>query len=196
MVLTDEQLIESYQSAEDPSGTAHAEELLRRYSARAVSWCWRFSGDRESAMDLAQDVLLKAYRYLPTFRADAKFSTWLYSITRNHCLNYVRDRASQAVDMADAMDVDPQDTRETNVLEKMEREEDFDELRKLMTRTLDETEAKVMMLHYGEDMPLNAITSLLHLENRSGAKAYIVSAKRKLNVALRRLRPGNAQEAN
>jgi hypothetical protein len=43
-----------------------------------------------------------------------------------------------------------------------------------------------MVLHYGHEMPLDAITAALGLTNTSGAKAYIVSAKRKLSTALKR----------
>jgi hypothetical protein len=46
--------------------------------------------------------------------------------------------------------------------------------------TLDETERTVSTLHFGDQMPLDAVTRLLALDNSSGAKAYIVSAKRKL----------------
>jgi hypothetical protein len=46
----------------------------------------------------------------------------------------------------------------------------------------------VFTLHYGDDMTLEAITRLLKLDNASGAKAYIVSARRKLDKATRRLR--------
>ena len=192
MVLSDEELIERYQSTEDTAAAAaQADELLRRYSARAVSWCWRFCGDREAALDLGQEVLLKAYRNLNTFRSDAKFSTWLYSVARNHCLNFVRDQALQPVDVAEPLDVEPQDARDSDVLAQLEREDDLRELRKIMAQTLDETEAKVMMLHYGEDVPLDSVTRLLGLGNQSGAKAYIVSAKRKLNVAVRRWRAGS-----
>ena len=47
-------------------------------------------------------------------------------------------------------------------------------------QTLTTTEARVMMLHYGFDVPLANITKSLELHNKSGAKAYIVSARRKL----------------
>jgi DNA-directed RNA polymerase specialized sigma24 family protein len=50
--------------------------------------------------------------------------------------------------------------------------------------TLDKTEARVMMLHYGEEMPLNTVSRVLGLTNKSGAKAYIVSARRKLTAAM------------
>jgi len=55
-----------------------------------------------------------------------------------------------------------------------------------MDRRLDETEKQVTTLHYGHDVRLDAITVALGLTNASGAKAYIVSAKRKLNAAVRR----------
>jgi len=51
---------------------------------------------------------------------------------------------------------------------------------------LDETETKVFGLHYAGGMPLDAVTTRLRLENRSGAKARIVSAKRKLDRAVER----------
>jgi RNA polymerase sigma-70 factor, ECF subfamily len=60
-------------------------------------------------------------------------------------------------------------------------------LRQLMQEALDETEAKVMTLHYVDELPLDSITRLLGLENPSGAKAYVVSARRKLQrIAVRK----------
>ena len=56
----------------------------------------------------------------------------------------------------------------------------------LMNDVLDDTEKRVMTLHYGHDMRLDAITTALGLTNTSGAKAYIVSARRKLNAAVSR----------
>jgi len=46
----------------------------------------------EDAYDLTQDVFLKALRALPTFRGDSKFSTWLFTIARHTCLNYLRHK--------------------------------------------------------------------------------------------------------
>ena len=137
---------------------------------------------------MAQDVLLKAYRNLPAFRAESKFSTWLYLIVRNHCLNTVRSRKTEPVHGAEWLNVEPQDAREWDTLAVLLRESDLREVKKLVTEVLDETEAKVMMLHYGEEVPLGTVTRMLSLANASGAKAYIVSAKRKLSVALGRMR--------
>ena len=62
----------------------------------------------------------------------------------------------------------------------LERHESARALRQLMQEALDETEAKVMTLHYVDELPLDSITRLLGLDNPSGAKAYVVSARRKL----------------
>ncbi len=55
----------------------------------------------------------------------------------------------------------------------------------LLDQALDDTEKRVFTLHYGDEVPLDSITRLLGLSNRSGAKAYIVSARRKLRRAVR-----------
>ncbi len=194
MPLSDEQLIAEYQSA-NPTDAAgvHANELFSRYSRRVTVWCLKFShGDREAARDLAQEVLMKAYRHLGGFRADAKFSTWLYSITRNHCLNFVREKAIRPLDAGDPIELDIVDDKSWNALAEMERREMADSVRQLITDNLDETEAKVMFMHFAQDVPVATVTQLLGLTNASGAKAFLMSARRKLNVAVRRLR---AQQA-
>ena len=66
-------------------------------------------------------------------------------------------------------------------------------VRTFLASTLDQIERVVFVLHYAEDMPLDAITRLLRLSNSSGAKAYIVSARRKLAKATQRLRARGEQ---
>jgi len=72
--------------------------------------------------------------------------------------------------------------------ELAERRHRGNRLREFLLTTLDQTERAVFTLHFGDEMPLDAITRLLGLDNNSGAKAYIVSAKRKLAKAAKRLR--------
>ena len=59
-----------------------------------------------------------------------------------------------------------------------------------MKESLEPTEQRVMTLHYVDEMPLDAITRLLGLTNSSGAKAHVVSARRKLNAAVARWKEG------
>jgi len=64
--------------------------------------------------------------------------------------------------------------------DEAERQSSAKMVSELLNGSLDDTEKVVFTLHYGEDMPLDTISRMLRLENQSGAKAYIVSAKRKL----------------
>lgn len=72
--------------------------------------------------------------------------------------------------------------------DRLAQESAHRQMRGLLEDYLDDTERHVFTLHFGDDMPLDAITRLLGLSNASGAKAYIVSARRKLAKALERLR--------
>ncbi len=169
-------------------GTIWLQELFRRHYARVVTWCLRVAGDREEAYDLAQAVFVKAQRHLEAFRGDSKVSTWLYSITRSECLNHLRSRAllHDVLDdeIAEALPDDPESRPE----HLFEVHSSVQAARALLDRELGDTEKLVFTLHYGDDMPLQTITRLLGLKNPSGAKAYLVSARRKLARARQRWR--------
>jgi len=85
------------------AGDAHAFELLfRKYETPVFNFISRMVSG-EDAYDLTQDVFCCVLRSLHTFRGDSKFSTWLYSIARNICLNRLRRRACVRVDSLDQM---------------------------------------------------------------------------------------------
>jgi RNA polymerase sigma-70 factor, ECF subfamily len=160
------------------------ERLFASYYERVARWCLRFTGDRESALDLAQEVFLKAHRNLDSYRGDSQFGTWLYSIVRNEAINRAR-KATLETESEEALAAVP--SLEPDPEELATRESRSRRVHRLLFDTLDETERTVFTLHYGEDLPLDAITRMLRLENASGAKAFIVSAKRKLARATERL---------
>ena len=182
--LLDEELVSRYRSATDASDRdQYINELFRRNYTRVARWCLRFAADRETAADLAQEVFTKAYQNLSSFQGQSKFSTWLFVIARNHCLNAVRANARQAT----ALKTDDGEEILLGIADNapgphsvLETTASANLVRKMLAEALDETEKMVFTLHYGEDVSLDAITRLLRLENQSGAKAYIVSAKRKL----------------
>src|SRR5262245_51188357 len=92
--LPDEELVTRYRVAADPhERDQFINELFRRNYVRVARWCLRFTTDRETAADLAQEILTKVYQNLNSFQGQSKFSTWLFSIARNHCLNAVRASA-------------------------------------------------------------------------------------------------------
>jgi RNA polymerase sigma-70 factor (ECF subfamily) len=64
--------------------------VLRHYDRRLRLVAYRLLRDRELVDDALQDVALKAFRALPHFRGEASVGTWLHSITRTTCLDYLR----------------------------------------------------------------------------------------------------------
>ncbi|HKS68501.1 MAG TPA: sigma-70 family RNA polymerase sigma factor [Candidatus Acidoferrales bacterium] len=81
------------------------EELVRRHTQRVYNLCYRFTGNTAEAEDLSQEVFLRIYRTLPSYRpADGAFPTWLTSVTRNLLVDHYRrtrhDRMTHSIDDA------------------------------------------------------------------------------------------------
>ena len=162
-------------------------ELFSRYHSKVAAWCYRSTGDRETAADLAQDVFLRAWKNLESWRGQAKFSTWLYTITRNHCINHAAAKAVRPEGASNSLDFEPLDTAAPGLHRQLELESEIRQMKQLIQDNLDSTETQVMTMHYGDEIPLDTITRQLSLTNASGAKAYIVSSRRKLKAAAERL---------
>ena len=85
------------------------EQLVLDNQNRIYSLALRLMGDREEAADLAQEVFLKAWQGLPTFQGESSFSTWLYRLTSNVCIDALRrNRRRQAV--AETVSLDDDDS--------------------------------------------------------------------------------------
>ena len=182
--LSDEELIVVYRRGwNSPNREDVADELFRRHQTRITRWCCRFTHDRETAADLAQEILLRAYRNLDKYRGECRFSTWLYVIARNLCFTAVQRRASEPVWIAKSQSTELPDRLAVDIHEAFETEDKRRNKWRFILKTLTKLEAQVMLLHYGEELPLSAVSRMLGLTNKSGAKAYIVSARRKLSGA-------------
>ena len=84
-------------------------QLIDRHASKIVNLAYRMVGNRAEAEDLAQEAFLTAFKALPTFRADSKFSTWLYRIAANKCKDWLRARrpgmGQQDVDIEEMLDI-------------------------------------------------------------------------------------------
>ncbi len=81
---------ESLMKAVARKDTSALRELMRRHEARVRRLACRFAGSDAAAADLVQEVFFKVYTSAGSYRPKARFTTWLYRITANHCLNYIR----------------------------------------------------------------------------------------------------------
>ncbi len=82
------------------------EILFRKYQTTVFSFVSRMVNGEE-AYDLTQEVFVRALRSLPSFNGDSKFRTWLLTIARNVCLNYLRDRKLRLGLEAGSLDEEP-----------------------------------------------------------------------------------------
>src|SRR3954469_5207936 len=145
------------------------------------------SGSYEVAKDLAQDVFIKVWRGWDRFRGDAQFTTWLYAITRNCWRDYLKARAVRPTEVDDRVLATAAPIVENEALAALDAQHAAALVRRLMREArLEPAEALAFRLHSGADMPLQALTERLGLKNRSGARAQIVSATRKLRRTAKR----------
>lgn len=182
---SDDELLDAYRQAPADQRRDAANRLFERHYTRVARWCLRFTGDRDRAADLAQAVFLKAFRHLDAFEGGSQFSTWLYVIARHEFFATVRkDGGRPAPADGDALIDVPSPAPGPDRL--VEAQSSAQLAYRVLAEALDDTERAVFTLHFGDELSLDAITRLLGLTNASGAKAYIVSAKRKLAKVVRR----------
>src|ERR1043166_3469304 len=84
------------------------EELVEKYKQPVFNMIYRTLPDAAEAEDLAQAVFVQVYKSAARYRVEAKFTTWLFTIARNLCLNELRRRSRHPAESLDAV-VDPSD---------------------------------------------------------------------------------------
>jgi RNA polymerase sigma-70 factor, ECF subfamily len=84
-------------------------QLIDRHASIIMNLAYRMVGNRAEAEDLAQESFLAAFKALSTFRADSKFSTWLYRIASNKCKDWLRAKrpgmGQQDIDIDEVLDI-------------------------------------------------------------------------------------------
>lgn len=111
------------------SGEAEAfEPLVRRYADTVIRFARHMLGDHQAAEDVSQEAFLKAYAHIGRLEDPAKFATWLYSIARHSCLDWLRARhvgasveglEAEGAELEDASASAPEapsETRETHAI--------------------------------------------------------------------------------
>lgn len=153
------------------------EVLYDRYATLVYNKCYGFAKDADEAKDLTQDVFLKLFVKLASFKGKSKFSTWLYAFTYNHCVNYVtRNTAKkfekQSVDYKDIENLS-EDRDDSNILEMR-----VDKL-KTALELISPDEKMILLLKYQDFLSIKDIGSVLEIGD-SAVKMRIKRAKDKL----------------
>lgn len=101
--------------------TAAFTELVEKYKQPVMNVIYRTLRDAAEAEDLAQNVFIQVYKSADRYRVSAKFSTWLFTIARNLCLNEIRRRSRHPADSLDA----PHPEQDDQPLQQFEDKKNF-----------------------------------------------------------------------
>ena len=177
---SDEELLRTAQTHADIHRRREAAvELVCRYRDAVYLWCFRYTRDRERALDLSQDVLASVWEKLDSFNGRAKFTSWLFSVTRNRCIDASR-RPNLFTDELEAEDLpDPNPSPDATL------DNAFEEgwLLQAVRHGLAPDEQEAVWLHYVEQLPIDEVTRVMRIESASGARAVLQRARRKLRAA-------------
>lgn len=143
------------------------EQLLNFYQDRVFSHCYRLTSNNDDAEDLAQEVFIRAFRSIKSFRQEADFGTWLHRITVNSWINWQRQNKKLVIFSLD----EPLPTSEGEVsreiaasedspLEAMERQELGKEVRAALDRLTPEYR-QVLILREMEGYSYEEISRIL-----------------------------------
>jgi len=164
--------------------------LLQKYRKQIVNFMYRMVHNQAIAEELAQEVFLRVYRSRETYRAEARFSTWLYRIATNLGVNYARDthneRAASTVylDEADPETGSTPDLADSTVGAETEllRRERSNAIRQHVL-ALPERQRMAVLMHKYEGMDYRQIGDVLKL-SESGTKSLLFRAYQTLRERL------------
>ena len=180
--MTEQELVLAARRGDD----AAFEELVRQYEKKIYHLALRMCGSGEDAMEVAQEAFLAAWRGLKLFRGESSFSTWLYRLTTNAAIDFLRrERRRGWGEQASLNDeegvIDPPDPG-PSPQERTERQE----LREALARgleTLSPEHRQVLLLRELEGMRYEEIARALNLDLGT-VKSRIARAREKLRRTL------------
>jgi RNA polymerase sigma-70 factor (ECF subfamily) len=181
--VSDDELLRIAQAEGDPERRrAAATELVTRYRDAVYLWCFRYTRDRDRALDLSQDVLAQVWRKLGSFERRAKFSSWLFAMARNRCIDASRrvDPLETDVDLDEFADPSPP----IDAVPAEARSEGW--LLRIIRDELAPEEQQAIWLRCVERMSIDEVTRVLKIDGASGARAVLQRARRKIRVAMDR----------
>jgi RNA polymerase sigma-70 factor (ECF subfamily) len=150
------------------------DHLVERYQRDVYRLCYRYVNDPQDANDMAQDVFLKAYRAIGKFRGESSFSTWLYRIAVNTCLNFRSSRRPEGDELSDSLP-----DGHAGVLDTIVADERARRVREAVTRLPEKQRATLILKIYHE---------LTHEEVAAVVGASVGTVKANLFHALGNLR--------
>jgi RNA polymerase sigma factor (sigma-70 family) len=157
--------------------------LVDRYKHIVFTLAMKMLKNTEEAEEVSQDVFMKAYHALQTFKGESKFSTWLYKIAYYQSLDYLKKQKRNLNTSSIDSDTEYHLPNIENTLNGLEENE-----RKLAIKSaidkLPEDDAVVITLHYFEELSLKEIAEIMGIEANT-VKVRLFRSRKRLAVVLK-----------
>lgn len=177
--LSDKQIVSLVVDNERPEFLS---EIYSRYSAKVFGTCLTYVKDRNLAEDLCHDIFIRIFTKINSFSGKSSLSTWIFSITRNYCIDYLRKKRNNKISfMEDFIDkVDFESEFKFELKEEEEPKVTLDELEKVFPM-VKEDEVAIIMMKYYDGMSICDIKDKLQIST-SAAKMRVKRAKDKVRT--------------
>lgn len=149
--------------------------LYEKYHPKVLDKCYSLLKNKELARETAHDIFTKVYENLESFKGKSSFSSWLYSITYNHCIDYLRLKKKLHY---------PEWNRENEIPEIIDESEEvisdisYDRMMEILD-LLHTEEKALLMMKYNDNFSIKHISEALRV-SESAAKMRIKRAKARL----------------
>lgn len=170
---TDAEAIHSYLATQDAK---HFTLLYRRYANKVYGKCFSILRNEDEARDAMQEIFVKIMLNLGNFGEKSQFSTWIYSITYNFCIDLIRKRKKEKTVFSEDIERAP-DVAADDIPDEYLMAMDIKILNQVM-ETLSEGDRMILVMKYQDDFSIRDIALKLN-KTESAVKMKIKRAKEK-----------------
>ena len=161
--MSEEQLIRRAQQGDNDA----FEKLLLLHQKKVYNLCLRMSANADDALDLSQEAFIKAWRSIGQYQFEASFSTWLFRLTSNVCIDHLRrKKRRQEISLTETYE-DSEEGTELNVPDSQplpEQQAITEEAKQELSRAMEKLSAEhreILQLRVVEDLPYEQIADIL-----------------------------------
>jgi RNA polymerase sigma factor (sigma-70 family) len=153
--------------------------LVHRYQSYVFTLALRFTKNREDAEEVSQDIFIKAYRSLPDFRGDSKFSTWLYTIVNTTSITFLRKKRLQTHSLDDDRVFETANNQDSGMNANQVEQKSKISMVNRAIQLLSPDDAQIITLFYKAEQSLEEMASILKIEPNT-AKVRLHRARARL----------------
>ena len=162
--------------------------LVDRYKDMVFSLALKMLRNREEAEEVAQDAFIKAYKKLNKFKGDSKFSTWLYKVVYNTCLDRIK-KLKREISVVPMEEITERQLKTVdNALDLMEKQERTEMIQKCLN-LLSADESALLNLFYFDELSLQEISKITGTGSNNLKVKLFRSRKKLASILKERLTP-------